>query len=209
MASMKRIFPFLALSLLLACSETKSPAAQQNLLPDISVGRADAPVIIIEYASMTCGHCAHFHNLTYPRLQKDYISQGKAKLIFREYPLDSWATAASMLTRCAARDKSGRKFDAKRFFAFLGILFKQQAKWTLVEDRMNALKAIARQGGMGEKDFSACLNDENLLKGLYAGRARGAEMGVKATPSFFINDTLIEGNAPYGQFRRAIDEALK
>ena len=206
-SSMIRFLPFFAL-ILFACSETQSPAAQQNLLPDISIGRADAPVTIIEYASMTCGHCAQFHNQTYPLLKKDYIDPGKVRLIFREFPLDPWATAASMLARCVARGQSKSRFDTKRFLIFLDILFQQQARWALAEDRMGALKSLARQAGLGEKSFIACFDDKKLLDGLHASRTRGSEMGVEATPSFFINGVLVSGNQPYPTFRRVIDEAL-
>ena len=206
-SSMIRFLPFFAL-VVFACSETQSPAAQQNLLPDISIGRTDAPVTIIEYASMTCGHCAQFHNQIYPLLKKDYIDPGKVRLIFREFPLDPWATAASMLARCVARGQSKSRFDTKRFLIFLDILFQQQARWALAEDRMGALKSLARQAGLGEKSFIACFDDKKLLDGLHASRTRGSEMGVQATPSFFINGVLISGNQPYPTFRRVIDEAL-
>ncbi len=207
-----RILAYFLFATLLACSETQSPAAQQNLLPEMAIGHKDAPVIIIEYASMTCSHCAQFHKQTYPLLKKDYINTGKVRLIFREYPLDPWATAASMLARCVSRSRDnsgGEKFNPQRFFAFLSVLFHQQPQWVLAQDRMSALKGLARHAGIGEKDFTACFNDEKILNGLHASRVAGTEMGVQSTPSFFINDTLIQGNQPYPVLRSAIEKAFE
>ena len=191
----------LALALLLgACAEAQSEGER---LRDMAIGKADAPIEMIEYASMTCGHCAQFHNLTLPKIKRDYIDKGKLRYVFREFPLDAWAAASSVLARCVGRDQP------KRFFAFLDLLFQRQAKWALAENRMAALEQLARQAGMSKQNFAQCFENEALLKGIQANRRRGEADGVNATPSFLINGTLVEGNRPYAELKRFIDEALR
>ena len=118
--------------------------AAGNAEGDMVVGSDDAPVTIIEYASMTCPHCADFHLNTYGKLKEAYIDTGKVRLVFREFPLDGLALQASMLARCAG---------PKRFFAFIDVLFTQQAGWARASDPMSALARIGRLGGVGAKKF--------------------------------------------------------
>src|SRR6266853_5170319 len=122
-------------------------------LGDEIQGQADAPVTIVEYASMTCPHCAHFHETTYPELKKRYIDTGKVRFIFREFPLDPLAAGASMLARCA---------DKEKFYPLIETLFQQQSKWA-IEKPIPQLMAIAKQAGMSEQTFNACLSDQKML----------------------------------------------
>ena len=122
-------------------------------LPDLVLGKADAPVTIIEYASMTCPHCASFHKTTYPALKTKYVDTGKVRFIFREFPLDPLAAGASMLARCA---------DKEKFYPLIETLFQQQSKWA-VEKPIPQLMAIAKQAGMSEQTFNACLSDQKML----------------------------------------------
>ena len=108
-------------------------------LPDIVQGSAEAPVTIVEYASMTCSHCAAFHHEIYPALKKSYIDTGKAKFILREFPLDPLATAAFMLAR-----ELGDKRDAG-----VDLLFSQQKNWAFVEKPLDGLANVLKQAGLG------------------------------------------------------------
>lgn len=197
---------FLAFSLpllLVACGDTKeTPRAKEAGLFEMSIGRADAPLTIIEYASMTCGHCAQFHLRTLPLLKKNYINNGKVRLIFREFPLDPWATAASLLARCVGGN------SPKRFFGFLEILFRNQAQWIDAEDRMVALQKIARQAGLSQKKFFSCFENKKLLIGISENRSTGEKAGVSSTPYFYIGNSTIEGNQSYKKFREVIDREL-
>ena len=170
-------------------------------LAEIGVGRADAPVTIIKYASMTCPSCADFHNTVYPQLKQKYIDPGKAKLIFREYPLDNLAAAASMLARC-----SGGEGPA----AMISDLFKQQSNWAF--ERTNPvpkLFEVARQAGFTQASFDTCLTDQKLLEQIEGGRKRASEkFGVSATPTFFVNGKRLGGRA-LADFEKAIDPLLK
>src|SRR5499427_855607 len=125
-------------------------------LGDEIQGAADAPVTIIEYASMTCPHCAHFHETTFPELKKKYIDTGKVRFIFREFPLDPLAAAGSMLARCAGGDK---------YFPLTEALFAQQKDW-VVQKPLEPMLAIAKQAGFTQQTFDACLENKEMLAGI-------------------------------------------
>jgi protein-disulfide isomerase len=174
---------------------------QPGPLEEMTIGDPNAPVTIIEYASMTCPHCAHFEQATYPELKRRYIDTGKVRLILREFPLDPLATAGFMLARCAGKD---------RFFPFVEILFRQQGDW-LVQNPIEPLLTIAKQQGFTEESFHACLGNEgNLLEGIEAVRQRANEkFGVNSTPTFFINGRMLRGDHSLSDFEAAMQPFLK
>ena len=139
-----------------------------DALPDMIMGDDKAPVTVIEYASMTCPHCAHFQETTFPELKKRYIDTGKVRYIFREFPLDSLAAAAFMLARCAGEN------DKSKYFAMVDTLFRQQRQWA-VEKPIPPLLAIAKQAGFTEKTFDACLANQKVLDGIESMRQRAAK----------------------------------
>ena len=168
-----------------------TPAPEDRVL-----GKADAPITIIEYASLTCPHCAEFDKDTLPKIKQDWIDTGKAKLIYRDFPLDGLALRAAMLARCA---------PPERYFAFIDTLFQSQQSWAR-NDWEPALGRIAKLGGMSEEQFKKCMSDEALGNAVVQMRTTAAnEYGVESTPTFFINGTKLTGALPYEQF----DEALK
>jgi protein-disulfide isomerase len=169
-------------------------------LGDRILGKDDAPVTIVEYASMTCPHCATFHERTYPELKKRYIDTGKVRFIFREFPLDPLAAGASMLARCAPKEQ---------FFAMIETLFQEQRKWA-VEKPIPPLMAIARQAGFSEQSFNACLSDQKMLNALEAERERaGKKFGVQSTPTLFVNGRLQRGGMSIDELAKVIDPLLK
>jgi protein-disulfide isomerase len=168
-------------------------------LGDRVLGAADAKVVIIEYASATCPHCAHFHKETFPALKKDYIDTGKVKFIFREFPFDNLALAAFMLARCAPQDK---------YYPLIDIFFEQQEKWT-TGNPADELFKIAQLAGFTKESFDACLKNEPVAKGIHEIRDRaGKEFGVDSTPTFFINGQVLKGAQSIEEFRKIIDAAL-
>lgn len=174
-----------------------------DALPEMSMGDAKAPVTIVEYASMTCSHCASFHENTFPEIKKRYIDTGKVRFIFREFPLDTLAAAAFMLARCA-----GEK-DSSKYFAMVDTMFRQQRTWA-VEKPLPPLMAIAKQAGFTEKTFDACLANQKLLDGIEKVRQRAADkFKVQSTPSFFINGTLASGALSVDEMAKLIDPLLK
>ncbi|WP_157015000.1 DsbA family protein [Mesorhizobium xinjiangense] len=168
-------------------------------LPEMALGDENAPVTIVEYASMTCSHCAHFHRTTFPELKSKYIDTGKARLVMREFPFDPRAEAGFMLARCA---------DDK-YFAMTDVLFKQQESWAPVQDARSALLQIAKLAGFSQESFEACLTNQELLDDVRAVRNRGAEdFGVEATPTFFINGNKYAGAMSIDEMSAIIDSML-
>ena len=153
-------------------------------LGDEVQGQADAPVTIVEYASMTCPHCSHFHETTYPEMKKKYIDTGKVRFIFREFPLDPLAAAAAMLARCAGKEK---------FFPLIDAFFAQQKDW-VVQKPLQPMFAIAKQAGFTEQSFNECLANQQILDGLKETQNRAAQkFNVNSTPTFFINGKMFRG----------------
>lgn len=154
-------------------------------LPDIVLGKDNAPVTIVEYASMTCSHCAHFHATTWPVLKEKYIDTGKVKFILREYPLDIVAKAAFMVARCSGNDK---------YYPMVDTLFDNQKSWAFTNNPAQALLTIAKQSGMTEQQFNTCLSDQKLAGQIDQVAKRGAEeFNIDSTPTFFINGKKISG----------------
>jgi protein-disulfide isomerase len=173
-------------------------------LPDLVLGKADAPVTIIEYASMTCPHCANFHKTIYPALKTEYIDTGKAKFIFREFPLDDLAVAASMLARCAGKDN-----NSGRALAMIDVLFASQDKWA-VRQPLPVLQQISKQAGITEKAFDECLKDQKLYNDILAMRERGSkDYKVESTPTIFINGKAVKGGGSLEELKKIIDPLLK
>lgn len=172
-------------------------ASETAGLPDNAMGSDDAPVTIIEYSSMTCPHCAEFHKETLPALKSQYIDTGKVKYILREFPLDQLAAAAFMLGRCL--DKKDGYFD------FIDMLYERQREWAFSEDRVNALKNLAKQAGFTDESFKTCLDDKALYAQVLAVKNNGSEeFRIQSTPTFFVNGTRLEGAQPLSEFEKLI-----
>jgi protein-disulfide isomerase len=172
---------------------------QPGPLPDMQLGKDDAPVTIVEYASMTCPHCAHFDITTLPELKKKYIDAGKARLILREFPFDPRAEAGFMLARCS-KDK---------YFAMVDVLFHQQDNWARANDAKTALLQLSKLAGFTQESFEACLTDQKLLDQIRAVKNRGEkDFGVDATPTFFINGKKYPGALSIEEISAIIDPLL-
>ena len=170
-------------------------------LPDMALGPADAKVTIVEYASMTCGHCAHFTTDVWPQIKKKYVDSNKVRYIFREFPLDNLAAAASMLARCTGNDKA---------FPLIEVLFEKQKEWAFGEGNpVPRLFEIAKQAGFTQESFDKCLTDQKLLDEITAGRTRASDVfGVSATPTFYINGKKLDGSPTMEKFDELITPLL-
>ena len=175
--------------LCLAGSSTSARAADDNVpaadlmaempLADCWIGNADAPVTIVEYASMTCPHCAAFHAETFAKLKSDYLDTGKARFTLREFPLDPLATAAFMLARFAGDDKRNAMVD---------LLFAKQKDWAYAEKKIEALSNLVKQAGLTQTDFETCLKDQALYDKVNKMRdIADQKFKVASTPTFFFN----------------------
>ena len=162
-----------------------------------ALGAEDAPVTVVEYASMTCGHCANFHTQTLPGIKEKYIETGKVRFIYRDYPLDPLAMGAAMLARCAANE---------RYFDLVSLLFEQQRVWAYSQNPLAALEAIAKQVGFTQESFNSCLSRQELLDGLNAVKQKASdEFGVGSTPTFFINGELVKGALTVEEFEKKLE----
>jgi protein-disulfide isomerase len=171
-------------------------------LPDMALGPAKAPITIVEYASMSCPHCAAFDENVLPMLRSKYIDTGKVRFVLREFPLDINALAASMLARCVAAD------DAAKYFGTIALLFKQQDQ--LLAQTTVTLKRIGAQAGMSEQGFEACVKDQALLDKLKADQTFAFEiLKVEVTPTFFINGEKVKGAMSFEELEAKIKSLLK
>ncbi len=171
-----------------------------NPLGEMALGDPQAPITVIEYASMTCPHCAHFSATTFPELKKRYIDTGKVRFIFREFPLDQLAAAGFILARCAGPDK---------YFPLIETLFASQRDW-VVQRPLPPLVAIAKQAGLTQEAFEACLANQQMLDGIEKVRNEASEkFGVQSTPTFFINGKLISGDLSIDDMEKHFAPYLK
>jgi protein-disulfide isomerase len=168
-------------------------------LGDKVLGPADAKVTIVEYASMSCPHCAHFDQTTFDEFRLKYIDSGKVRYIFREFPLNAPAYAVAMLARCAPAD---------RFFDIVHTYFRSQDTWLSNPDLKAAILQAAKPFGFTEQSFDACLSNQALFKGIEDVKNRGGAFGVQATPTFFINGKKMEGALSLEELDKAIEPLL-
>ena len=169
---------------------------------DFVVGDKNAPVTIIEYASLSCSHCADFHNNTLDDLIKEYVDTGKARTVFRDFPFNYPALLGSMVLRCIPENV---RYD------YMNALFQLQQKWVVRENAKSTqeLYKIMQSGGMTKEEFETCTNnvelENTILQALIAAQN---EFNIQSTPSFLINGNLVEGNKSIKEFRQIIDKIL-
>ncbi len=199
-----------------APAETQSPSPQQQAalppadqhvdpmvaaaLTERAIGRPDAPVTIVEYASMTCPHCAAFHNEQFEALKERYIDTGKVRLVFQNFILNTVDLRASMMARCAPDGQ---------FFGLVKVLFRSQGNWARSTDPVAELAKLGRLAGIDEKTFEACMSSEPLIDGLVKLREQGSAAGVISTPTFVINGERVVGGHTIDELAAIIDPLLK
>lgn len=168
-------------------------------LAEITVGRADAPVTIIKYASMTCPYCAKFQREVFPELKRQYIDGGKVRLIIREFPIGFQSGAATIALRCAPADKQLALYDK---------LMAQQAVWVSQEVRHEPILKVASQVGLTRQQYDACREDKMLVAELNKVKERGRTLGIVGTPNFFINGRLIKSELSLPALKAIIDPLI-
>ena len=197
-----RIFYFCIILILSISTNAQTVSVLDIDDSDFYIGDPNAPVTIIEYASMSCNHCADFHNNTLEEIKKEYVDTGKVMFVFRDFPFNYPALAGSMMMRCVP---SNVRYD------YMNALYKLQNKW--VSRDMAKTKAelyiIMQSGGMQQEEFDSCLANVDLENDLLDGvmRAQG-EFNIRSTPSFIINGNLFSGNKNIKEFRQIIDKIL-
>ena len=165
------------------------------------MGDANAPVTIVEYASLTCPHCANFHVNILPELKKSYIDTGKARLVYRDFPLDRLALSGAMMARCAGRE---------RYFGFIDTMYRKQESWRAAKDQLKALARIGLLGGISQEDFDACMKDKAMEDRIMAMRLDGQnEFAIDSTPSFIIDGKKYSGVVDFARFEKILEPLLK
>lgn len=162
-----------------------------------SIGDPDAPVTMIEYSSLTCPHCASFHNNVLPDLKERYIETGKVRMVFRDFPLNEPAVDAAVLAHCAGPD---------RYVGFLDVLFQTQDSWASAPNTRDALKQLGKLGGLSDGEMDACFDDEAMVDSILQSRLTGQnEHKVQSTPTFVINGETYAGSRDIEEFADIID----
>ena len=186
----------------MAQSAIAASVAKPVSLPDIAIGSAKAPVTITEYSSMSCPHCAAFGQNVFPMLRSKYIDTGKVRFVFREFPLDIKAAAASILARCAG------KGDSEKYLGAVETLFKLQER--LMAQTKDTLIYVGKLHGMSEQEVETCEKDQAQFDKLTADqRYAHQELKVTSTPTFFLNGVRLRGSMSFEELEERIKPLLK
>jgi protein-disulfide isomerase len=163
------------------------------------LGQPEAPITIIEYSSLTCPHCASFHKDTLPTIKKNWIEPGKARLVYRDFPLDGLALRAAALAQCV---------EGEAYFGFLDALFRGQSRWARAKDPTAALAQLARLAGIDQKTFDGCISDKDVMDRLLKQKVEGTQAyDIESTPTFIINGRRVAGALKPQQFEKILAEA--
>jgi protein-disulfide isomerase len=168
-------------------------------LPEMALGRDDAPVTIIKYMSLTCPHCRAFHRDVFPQLKREYIDTGKVRFVLREFPIGKTSGTATIALRCAAPDK---------YFTLYGKFLEQQASWVSQEVRLDPIFAVATQVGVTRPEFDRCLQNQAMIDALKRVKDRGRTLGIIGTPNFFIQNQRVKSTLTMAEIRSKVDPLL-
>ncbi len=165
-----------------------------------TMGNESAPIKMIEFASLTCGHCAKFHNEVFPKLKKDYIDNGKIYFTYQDFPLDKFALKASVIARCSGTEK---------YFSFLKVLYKKQKDWTSSQDPFKSLLKIAKLGGLKNDEIKVCVSNKSIEDGILKNRLNSTKkFEIKATPTIYINGKKYNGDLTYEALKLKLDSLI-
>ena len=181
-------------------ADAQSLPPVEQMAAERSLGDQNAKVTVIEYASLTCPHCAAFHTGTWPAIKKEYVDTGKIKFIFRDFPLDRVALAASMIARCAPKE---------RYFGVIGLMFETQDTWRGAANPQAALESIGRLAGMTAETLQTCVQNRAVFDAVMKQRNEGDQkFKIASTPTILVNGQKIDGNVDIERFRELVDQAL-
>lgn len=183
-------------------ADAKTAKSSDIVFQDRVLGKADAPIKVDEYVSLTCSHCAEFYNITLPVLEKRYVDTGKVKFIMHDFVMDHLGLQAAVLARCMPADE---------FYPFVKILYSNQQAWALSSNPENVIVSYAKLGGLPEDQAKACLQNSKMQDAVVAERNAGEEKAkIEATPTFIVNDGVetISGAQPVEEFAKVFDRLL-
>jgi protein-disulfide isomerase len=168
-----------------AIAQTTDKAKLLQVQPtDHVLGDPKAPITLIEYASFTCPHCAHFGVVVLPELKKRWVDTGKVKLIYRDFPLDQTALKVAQIAECAGNDK---------YYGVIDVIFSTQQRWATSSDPIAELGKSLRIAGMGDAEIKACLANDAVQTAVLTEYRGGETLGVSSTPTLFINGEMYKG----------------
>ena len=154
-------------------------------LEEKSIGEPNAPVKMLEFASLTCGHCARFHNEVMPRIKEKYIDSGLVFFTYKDFPLDKFALKAAIISRCSGNEN---------YFSFLDVFYKKQSNWTRSQDPFKSLLKIAKVGGIKDEEIKVCVGNKSIEDGLLKDRLNSSKQyDITATPTIYLNGEKYEG----------------
>ena len=195
---------YLFFFMILACFQTSINARVVDTIEALeskSFGDEDAKVKIVEFASLTCGHCAKFHNEVMPILKEKYIEKGLIHFTYNDFPLDKFALKASMIARCAGNEK---------FFKFLDVFYKKQKDWTRTKDPFKSLLKIAKFGGLKDEELKVCIGNKSIEDGILKQRLNSSKKyDIKATPTLYLNGEKYNGDLTIEALESKIKSMLK
>lgn len=169
-------------------------------LPEKTIGKADAPVTIVEYASLGCPVCAAFHKSVFPQIKKAYIDTGKVRVVYREFPIGNSSTAAAQAVRCVGDE---------HYFRMNGKFMANRGQWNARDPDPNLLYKIVQETGIQRAAFDSCMANQNTKDGIIWVKQRGRELGVKGTPTFYVNGQPVRGVLSYEEMRKVIEQHLQ
>ena len=181
-------------------AEAQSLPRVEKMTAERALGNKDAKVTVVEYASLTCPHCASFYNGPWQALKKEFVDSGKVKFIYRDFPLDRVALAASMIARCTPEE---------RYFGIIELMFKAQDSWRRAANPQAALANIGRLAGMSKDTIQACLQNQAVFDAVMKQRNAGDQQyNVEATPTFLVNGEKVETQRILEDYRNVLNQAL-
>lgn len=178
---------------------TLADVLKAGALPEFSLGRAEAPVVMVKYMSLTCPHCRRFMAETFPALKREYIDTGKVRLVIREFPIGKTSGNATIALRCA---------PLSQYLTLYRKFLEQQSAWVSQEVRPEAIMKVASQVGLTRAAYDACVADQSLIEGLKWVKERGRDLGIIGTPNFFIGNRLVKSVLTMPEIRAIIDPML-
>ena len=197
----KQILLFILLLLMTNVNTSHSKIVDTiEALEEKSLGNIEAPIKMVEFASMTCGSCAKFHNDVFPSIKKDFIDSGKVFFTYKDFPLDKFALKASVIARCSG--------DAK-FFNFLSVIYNKQKDWTRTQDPFKSLLKIAKLGGLKNDEIKVCVGNKSIEDGILKDRLNSSKkFDIIATPTIYFNGKKYDGDLSYEALKLKIESLL-
>ena len=193
------LIPFLLFTLISAESNSRIVDTIEAL-QEKKIGSGSAQIQMLEFASLTCGHCAKFHNEVFPKIKTEFIDTGKIDFVYKDFPLDKFALKASVIARCSGNE---------RFFNFLKVLYSKQKDWTRSNDPFKSLLKIAKFGGLKNDEIKVCVGNKSIEDGILKQRLESTKkFDIKATPTIYLNNKKYEGDLTYEALKLKIDSLL-